>query len=99
LAGQATRVKQIRLTERQVQTFIAAHKDMAAAVGSTLRQPNRKVRAEFEIIAKKSGFNDFAEFATTRVLIQKTQQTIEQSQAHLAAAEAPNKWAERLGVS
>jgi metal-dependent amidase/aminoacylase/carboxypeptidase family protein len=61
-ATRVTRVKQIRLTERQVQSFIAAHKDMTAAAGSTLRQPNRKVRAESEIIAKKSGFEDFAEY-------------------------------------
>jgi hypothetical protein len=60
------RVKQIRLTEQRVQSFIAAHKDMAAAAekigGSTLRQPNPKVHAEYEIIAKKSGFKDFAEY-------------------------------------
>jgi hypothetical protein len=60
------RVKQIRLTEQRVQSFIAAHKDMAAAAekigGSTLRQPNPKVQAEYEIIAKKSGFKDFAEY-------------------------------------
>jgi metal-dependent amidase/aminoacylase/carboxypeptidase family protein len=61
-ATRVTRVKQIRLTERQVQSFIAAHKDMTAAAGSTLRHPNRKVRAESEIIAKKSGFEDFAEY-------------------------------------
>src|SRR5262245_11145584 len=65
-AEQATsvinRVKQIRLTERQVQSFIAAHKNMPAAAGSTLRQPNPKVQAHSEIIAKKSGFKDFAEY-------------------------------------
>src|SRR5262245_58432872 len=60
--ARATQVKQIMLTERQVQSFIAAHKDMAAAAGSTLRQSNPKVRAESEIIAKKSGFKDFAEY-------------------------------------
>src|SRR5262249_49925527 len=54
-----TRVKQIRLTERQVQSFIAAHKDMAAAAGSTPRRPHSKVQAESEVIAKKSGFKDF----------------------------------------
>jgi hypothetical protein len=57
-----TRVKQIRLTEGQVQSFITAHKDMTAAAGSTLHQPNPKVRAESEIIAKKSGFKDFAQY-------------------------------------
>jgi hypothetical protein len=66
MAERASRVKQIRLTERQVESFIAAHKDMAAAAektgGSTLRQPNPKVQAESETIAKKSGFKDFAEY-------------------------------------
>jgi vancomycin resistance protein YoaR len=55
-----TRVKQIRLTEREVQSFIAAHKDMTA--GSTPRRPHSKVQAESEVIAKKSGFKDFAEY-------------------------------------
>src|SRR4029077_11491325 len=32
------------------------------AAGSSLRQPNPKVRAESEIIAKKSGFKDFTEY-------------------------------------
>ena len=41
-----TRVKQIRLTEREVQSFIAAHKDMTAAAGSTPRRPHSKVQAE-----------------------------------------------------
>jgi hypothetical protein len=57
-----TWVKQIRLTERQVQSFIAAYKDMAAASGSALRHSNPKVRAAPEIIAKKSGFRDFADY-------------------------------------
>src|SRR6476469_10054896 len=61
-ATPVTRVKQIRLTEQQVQSFITAHKDMTATAGSSLRQPNPKVRAESEIIAKKSGFKDFAEY-------------------------------------
>jgi vancomycin resistance protein YoaR len=61
-ATPVTRVKQIKLTERQVQSFIAAHKDMAAAAGSTLRGRHLKVQAESEIIAKKSGFKDFAEY-------------------------------------
>jgi len=57
-----TRVKQIRLTEREVQSFIAAHKDMTAAAGSTPSRPHSKVQAESEVIAKKSGFKDFAEY-------------------------------------
>jgi len=61
-ATPVTRVKQIRLSEQQVQSFIAAYKDMAAASGSALRHPNPKVRAASEIIAKKSGFKDFANY-------------------------------------
>jgi hypothetical protein len=61
-AEQPTRVKQIRLSERQVQSFIAAYKDMASASGSALRHPNPKVRTASEIIAKKSGFKDFADY-------------------------------------
>jgi hypothetical protein len=61
-ATRVARVKQIRLTERQVQSFITAHKDLAAAAGSTLRRPNARALAESEIIAKKSGFKDFAEY-------------------------------------
>jgi hypothetical protein len=57
-----TRVKQIRLTERAVRSFIVAHKDMTAAAGSTPRRPHSKVQAESEVIAKKSGFKDFAEY-------------------------------------
>ena len=57
LAGAAAAqapVKQIRLTEKQVQGFIAAQKDMAAVV--------EKMQAELETISKKHGFKDFAEY-------------------------------------
>jgi hypothetical protein len=57
-------VKQIRLTEKQVQGFIAAQKDMAAVAekmqGSD--QPDPKLQAELETISKKHGFKDFAEY-------------------------------------
>jgi hypothetical protein len=59
-------VKQIRLTEKQVQGFIAAQKDMAAVAekmqGSASDQPDPKIQAELETIAKKHGFKDFAEY-------------------------------------
>ena len=59
-------VKQIRLTEKQVQGFIAAQKDMAAVAermqGSTSDPPDPKHQAELEAIAKKNGFKDFAEY-------------------------------------
>jgi vancomycin resistance protein YoaR len=49
-----TRVKQIRLTERQIQGFIAAHKEMADG--------DPRLQTEFESVAKKNGFKDFAEY-------------------------------------
>jgi hypothetical protein len=59
-------IKQIRLTEKQVQSFIAAQKDMAAVAEkmqeSASDQPDPKVQAELETIAKKHGFKDFAEY-------------------------------------
>lgn len=65
-AAAQTPVKQIRLTEKQVQGFIAAQKDMAAIAekmqGSTSDQPDPKQQAELEAIAKKYGFKDFAEY-------------------------------------
>ena len=59
-ASPVSRVKQIRLTERQIQSFIAAQKDMAAVEESDQRDPQRL--AQSETIAKKSGFRDFAEY-------------------------------------
>jgi hypothetical protein len=68
-AGAATAqapVKQIRLTEKQVLAFIAAQKDMAPLAekmqDSNSDQPDPKLQAEFEAIAKKNGFKDFAEY-------------------------------------
>ena len=61
-----TPVKQIKLTEKQVQNFIAAKKDMAPAAkeiqGSTSDQPDPKLQAGSEAVIKKSGFKDFAEY-------------------------------------
>jgi len=59
-------LKQIRLSEKQVLGFIAVQKDMAALAekmqGSTADQPDPKLQAEFEAIAKRHGFKDFAEY-------------------------------------
>jgi hypothetical protein len=61
-----TPVRQIKLTEEQVQNFIAAKKDMAPVAkeiqGSTADQPDPKLQAESEAVVKKSGFKDFAEY-------------------------------------
>lgn len=59
-------VKQIRLSEKQVEGFIAAQKDMAALTekmqGSASDRPDPKMQAELEAVAKRHGFGDFHEY-------------------------------------
>jgi hypothetical protein len=57
-ARRVSPVKQIRLTERQIQGFIAAQKEMAVVAKSGQREP----RPESVTVAKKNGFKDFAEY-------------------------------------
>src|SRR5262245_63344605 len=61
-----TPVRQIKLTEKQVQNFLAAQPDMVPVVkkmqGLTADQPDPKLQAESEAITKNSGFEDFAEY-------------------------------------
>jgi hypothetical protein len=57
-AARVPPVKQIRLTERQIQGFIAAQKEMAVVAESRQREP----RPESVTVAKKNGFKDFAEY-------------------------------------
>ena len=61
-----TLVTQIKLTEKQVQDFIVARKNMTQAAiemqGSTLDQPDTKLHAASEAVAKKSNFRDLAEY-------------------------------------
>src|SRR5262245_51905551 len=62
-AERATRVspvKQIRLTERQIQGFIAAQQEMAVVAEFGQRDP--RLQTESETVAKKNGFRDFAEY-------------------------------------
>ena len=59
-ARRVTRVKQIRLTERQIQGFIAAQKQMAVVAEFDQRDP--RLQTESETVAKKNGFKDFAEY-------------------------------------
>jgi hypothetical protein len=62
----AQSVKQIKLSEKQVEGFIAAQKDMAAVTeqmqGGNGDKPDPKVQAELEGVAKKHGFASFAEY-------------------------------------
>jgi hypothetical protein len=58
-------VKQIPLTEKHVEGFIAAQKDMASVaekMQSNSDKPDPKVQAELEAVAKKHGFASFAEY-------------------------------------
>jgi hypothetical protein len=56
-------VKQIRLTEKHIQGFMAAAKDMATLYdGANPDQPDPKVEAQAEAVAKKNGFASLAEY-------------------------------------
>jgi hypothetical protein len=62
-AAPAQEVKQIKLTEKQIQGFIAAAKDMAKLYeGADPNKPDAKVEAQAETVAKKNGFANLAEY-------------------------------------
>jgi hypothetical protein len=66
LAGGAVAqdIKQMKLTDKQVQGFIASQKDLAAISGKLQAagdKPDPALQAELEAIAKKHGFSSFAE--------------------------------------
>jgi hypothetical protein len=62
----AQAVKQIKLTDQQIEGFINAQKDMSAVAekmqGNAADKPDPKVQAELESIAKKHGFGSFQEY-------------------------------------
>jgi hypothetical protein len=59
-------IRQIELTTKQVEGFIAAQKDLAELAkkmeGTKAEQPDPKAQAEVEAIAKKHGFKNFADY-------------------------------------
>jgi len=57
-----TPVRQIKLTEKQVQNFIAARKSMVKVAIGRQGSTDTKFHAESEAIAKKSNFRDLAEY-------------------------------------
>jgi hypothetical protein len=62
-AAIAQEVKQIKLTEKHIQGFMAASKDMAKLYdGADPDKPDPKVEAQAGAIAKKSGFASLAEY-------------------------------------
>jgi hypothetical protein len=64
----ATDFKQVKLSEKSVQGFIAAQKDLAA-MASKLQaagdKPDAKLQAELEGVATKNGFTNFADLDDT----------------------------------
>ena len=58
--------KQIKLTEKHVEAFIAAQKDMSAVVekmqAGTAAKPNAAYDIELEAVTKKHGFRSFSEY-------------------------------------
>jgi hypothetical protein len=62
-AATAQEVKQIKLTEKHIQSFIAAYKDMAKIYeGANFDKPDPKLEAQAEAVAQKNGFASLAEY-------------------------------------
>jgi hypothetical protein len=62
-AATAQEVKQIKLTEKHIQGFMAASKDMAQLYeGANPDKPDPKVEAQAGVVAKKNGFASLAEY-------------------------------------
>jgi hypothetical protein len=60
-------INQIQLTAKQIESFIAAQKDIAAITGKLgeLRpeqQPDAKTKSALDGVAKKYGFKDFSDY-------------------------------------
>lgn len=64
LPAHAQDIKQMKLTDKQVEGFIASQKDLASIAGklqSAGDKPDAKLQGELEDIAKKHGFASFIE--------------------------------------
>jgi hypothetical protein len=62
-AASAQAVKQIKLTEKHIQGFMAAYKVMAKLYdGVNPDKPDPKVEAQAAVVAKKNGFASLAEY-------------------------------------
>jgi hypothetical protein len=63
LAATAQEVKQIKLTEKQIQSFMAAYDDIAKLYyGANPDKPDPKVEAQAASLAKKNGFASLAQY-------------------------------------
>src|SRR5438132_7601470 len=62
-AATAQEVKQIKLTEKQIQSFMAAYDDIAKLYyGANADKPDPKVEAQAASVAKKNGFANLAQY-------------------------------------
>jgi hypothetical protein len=62
-AATAQEVKQIKLTEKQIQSFMAAYDDIAKLYyGANQDKPDPKVEAQAAALAKKNGFASLAQY-------------------------------------
>jgi hypothetical protein len=65
-ASAQSEAKQVKLTEKHIEAFIAAQKDMESFAeklqGGTADKPDPKMQTELEGIAKKHGFASFTEY-------------------------------------
>ncbi len=62
-AATAQEVKQIKLTEKQIQSFMAAYEDMAKLYDdANADKPDPKVEAQAAALAKKNGFASLAQY-------------------------------------
>jgi hypothetical protein len=62
-AASAQEMKQIKLTEKYIQGFMDVSKDMASLNdGANPDQPNPKIEAQAEAVAKRNGFASLAEY-------------------------------------
>lgn len=61
----AQEIKQLQLTDKQIDSFIAAQKDFAPLASKLLEggeKPDESLTSELEAVAKKHGFQSFAEY-------------------------------------
>jgi hypothetical protein len=58
----AQNVKQVRLTEKHIQGFIAADDEMAKLYGANVDNSDPKVKAQGEAVARKNGFANLVEY-------------------------------------
>src|SRR2546430_7503048 len=77
-AAAAQEVKQIKLTEKHIQGFMAASKDMARLYdGADPDKPDPKVEAQAGVVAKKNGFASLAEYEDASMNIAMTMSGID----------------------